>query len=370
MERVERLREKMQAVGIDAMVITHPLSRRYMSGIPAGDPQPGETPGWLVITSSSAHGLITSSNFGGAVKQAPHLTVESVEAPIAEKIAGRTAGLLREQGCRRIGFEKTAITYHWYVQLCEGLGNLGELIPQHNLVESLRQIKDGEELALISKAARITSEAFIQTMDRVGPGITERQLVWELETAMIKMGADRPAFETIVAAGPGAAVPHHHPGDRAINSGEMVIIDMGALYRGYAADMTRTICFGPADEKLRHQYELVKQALDRAVHDSVAGRRGSFVLRHVEEIMSASNLHRGFPAGIGHGIGLAVHEPPHLKADDMLLESDMVIAIEPAVYEDGWGGIRLEDTVRIGSAAAERLTAAPFRLEYGESRVW
>lgn len=362
--RVNRLRQIIEGEGLDALVVSHPLNRRYLSSIPADDPQPGETPGWLVIGKDRAFALITSSNYDEAKDQASHLEVIRVEAPIAGKVAFETAKLLSGLEYSAVGFEQDALSFRWYDELAKSIKVGQQLVPTRNIVETLRQQKDDTELALIRRACDITSNAFTSVMGFVGPGITERELVWELESAMRKEGAEAIAFDIIVAAGAGGATPHHTPNDRPIQAHEPVIIDMGARVEGYAADMTRTVCFGEASRELREQYDLVEAALEAAISRGAPGCRGSYVCARTEEIMSASRHHRGFRAGIGHGIGLAVHEPPHLKSDEFILQENMVIAIEPAVYVLGWGGIRLEDTVLITHGGGQRLTKASFKLEY------
>ena len=362
--RIARLRQLLLQQGLDALVVSHPLNRRYLSSIPADDPQPGETPGWLVVGKDRAFALITSSNYDEAKDQASHLEVMRVEAPIAGKVAFETAKLLSGLDYSSIGFEQDALTFRWYDELARSIKAGQQLLPTKNIVETLRQQKDETELALVKRACDITSEAFASVMNSVGPGITERELVWELESAMRKAGAEAIAFDIIVAAGPGGATPHHTPEDRPIQAHEPVIIDMGARVEGYAADMTRTICFGEAPRELKEQYDLVEAALAAAIERGAPGQSGNYVCARTEEIMSASKHHRGFKAGIGHGIGLAVHEPPHLKSDEFILQENMVIAIEPAVYALGWGGIRLEDTVQITPAGGKRLTTASFKLEY------
>ena len=362
--RVGRLRQVMQDAELDALIVNHPANRRYLSGIPASDPQLGETPGWLVIGNDNAYALISSSNYAEAREQAPHLQVRELEAPIARIVAQHTAGLINQEKWRRIGFEATAMSFFWYEGVRQALDSGRVLLPQENLVEGLRVVKDEREVKAMSRAGAITAAAFTRAMEKARAGMTELELAWELEKAVRELGGDGLAFETIVAAGAGAAVPHHTPEDRPIAVGESVIIDMGASVDGYASDMTRTICLGQASPKLKAMHQLVEEALAGAVAHARAGATGADSCQGSDQVMSQSPYHDPCEAGIGHSIGLAVHEPPDLKRDQLELKSGMIFAIEPSAYISGWGGVRLEDTVLVTPEGGKRLTPAAFRLEW------
>ncbi|MGI6666535.1 MAG: M24 family metallopeptidase [Bacillota bacterium] len=352
--RVERLRSRMAENGLDALLVTHPADRRYLSGVTAGDSQPGETPGWLLIGLSEGFGFFSSSYYEEARVTASHLEVARVQAPSAGRIAPTAAAVARHRGWKRIGFQEWALNVRWYSEFKDGLDESQTLIPTGDLMNSLRAVKDAFEITYMREAGRIASEAFSEVIAELRPGVTELRLARDLEEAIRGKGALGPSFPTIVAAGEGAAVPHHVPCERPIREGEPVIIDMGALVNGYSSDMTRTICLGQAPKRLSEMYAEVLAGLNEAVRRTYAGNRGSDVGRSGADTM-------------GHGIGLVVHEYPFLS-DDPTLEPGMVFAIEPGLYVLGWGGVRLEDTVLVGEAAGERLTTAPFVLEVGNSQ--
>lgn len=347
--RVERLRKKMAENELDAILVTHPADRRYLSGVPAGDSQPGETPGWLLIGIDQGFGFFSSSYYEEARVTAAHLDVRRIQAPSAGRIAPTAAEVARKAGWKRIGFQEWALNVRWYSEFKDGLSPSQVLVPTGNLIESLRAVKDDLEIRYIREACRIIAEAFAEVISKLRPGTTELRLAKDLEDAMRPKGAEGPGFSTIVAAGEGAAVPHHVPSERPIREGEPVIIDMGALVNGYSADMTRTICLGKAPKRLLDMYSEVLSGLTEAVKRTYAGNRGTDVCRSGADTM-------------GHGIGLVVHEYPYLH-EDPILEPGMVFAIEPGLYEVGWGGVRLEDTVLVGEKTGERLTTAPFVLE-------
>ena len=362
--RLGGLRALLKQENLDALVVNHSLNRRYLSGIPARDPQPGETPGWLIISQEAAIALITSSNYGEAVSQAPHFDVRSLQAPIYP-IVGENAGrLIAGENWHRIGFEGDAMTYNWYRDIKGAMAAGQELISTRGLVEQVRGVKDEYELAVMRKAAQISSAAFNEVMASVGPGITELELAWAIERTAREMGAEGMAFDTIVAAGAGAAIPHHETSDRKIERNEPVLIDMGASVEGYAADMTRTFCFGRADARLREIHQLMEATLAATVDRIEAGVTGEYVCAGWVETLRNSPYHDPKSKGGGHGIGLAVHETPNLGPTHMRLFPGMVFAIEPAVYLSDWGGVRLEDTVLVRAKDGQRLTNATFQLEF------
>lgn len=350
--RLASLRKAMASADLDAIIISHPADRYYLSGLRARDSQPGETAGWLVISENTAHGLFSSAHYDEVKSGAKHLEIERIPAPSAGRIALHAASILRREGWRRIGYQAEALSARWYSQVGGGLGPEQSLVPAGDLMPMLRSVKDAAEIRVMRLAADITTRSFEEVMDKLTPGVTEREVAWELEKSMREIGADGPGFAIIVAAGEGAAVPHHTTGDRKIGVGEPVIIDMGAEVQGYCSDMTRTVCLGPASSRLKETYRAVKTSLDEAIARATPGNRGRYLCE------SGSDT-------VGHGIGLVVHEFPYLKEDDPVLSSGMTLAIEPGIYVPGWGGVRLEDTVLVTEEGPERLTRASFDLEIG-----
>jgi Xaa-Pro aminopeptidase len=229
-----------------------------------------------------------------------------------------------------------------------------------NAFHALRAVKSDEELTSIAEAARITDAAFARATSDLEPGVTEKALAWRIEAAMHHLGADRPGFPVIVAAGPHGARPHHDPSDRPIEEGEPVVIDIGAMVGGYSADLTRTICLGDPPPAYIDRYNTVLSAQRRALTEiraAMSGREADAVAR---EPLSAAGLGDQFLHGLGHGVGLNIHEFPSLgKSSDDILEPGHVVTIEPGVYFEGWGGIRIEDLCVVTSTGLDVLSAAP-----------
>jgi Xaa-Pro aminopeptidase len=347
--RLENLRKKMAVKGFDAILINHPANRYYVGGVMANDVQTGESAGWLVVGRDKAYGLFSSAHYEEWKDQACHLEVIRVQAPSARKYPVKAAELISANGWRAVAVDEDALSLRWYREILAGLGDGYTITGMDKLLDELRAVKDEWEVALVTKACTITWQAFETVLTRVKPGITEKELAWELENVMRARGAEGPGFDTIVAAGPGAAVPHHVPAHRKIVEGESVVVDMGAKVQGYCADMTRTFCFGHAPPRLKEIYGEVKAALDEAVSRAIVGNCTSYVAK------------AGADTG-GHGVGLTVHEYPGLGGDAPL-EPNMTLAIEPGIYVPGWGGVRLEDTVLIRPEGPERLTKAAMVLE-------
>jgi len=239
--------------------------------------------------------------------------------------------------------------------------------PLEGLVEGLRQRKTGAELAIMRRALTLTETVMRQVAAELVPGLTERQVAWEIEKRLREGGAEDMAFPPIVAAGPNSARPHHHPGDYPLKNGEPIIIDMGAKIDGYCADMTRTFIIGPADEHFRKIYFLVRQAQARAEAGLKAGMDSLAGDALAREVIAAAGFGEAFGHSLGHGVGLAVHETPNLSPSEArrgLLPAGCVLTVEPGIYLTGWGGVRLEDMVLLHPDGAEVLNQPGFFYEW------
>jgi Xaa-Pro aminopeptidase len=226
-------------------------------------------------------------------------------------------------------------------------------------IHGLRSIKESDEIEQISAAARITDAAFAAATDQLTAGLTERELAWNIEQAMRRLGATGVGFPIIVAAGPHAARPHHQPTVRPIAEGEPVIIDMGAEVEGYSADLTRTIVIGEADSRFHERYASVLEAEQAALSEirpGMTGREADAVARNV---LSRSGLGDEFVHGLGHGVGLLVHESPSLGTSSLdVLSPGQVVTIEPGIYIEGWGGVRIEDLCVVTEQGLKVLSTA------------
>jgi Xaa-Pro aminopeptidase len=270
--------------------------------------------------------------------------------------------MIVENGYSRIGFEDGTTTVKVYNMLLDVLGDSATLMPVGRAVDSLRAVKSDEELALLEEALRLTDVAFMAAQERIQVGITEHQAAEIIREELRNAGSAGEAFDTIVASGPNAAKPHHAPGDRAIEEGEPVIIDMGALYQGYAGDLTRTIWFGQPSPQLVTMYGIVQAAFDACVTQARAGMTGVELDAIARDIFAEHEMDQFFVHSLGHGLGLRVHEAPSASARSTdTLEPGNVVTIEPGLYLPEWGGVRIEDVVVITDDGNRNLTGAPKR---------
>jgi Xaa-Pro dipeptidase len=261
--------------------------------------------------------------------------------PVAEEAAARAM--------TRIGFEAEDVTYGSWERLRRALEGI-ELVPTPPQVEQLRRVKDPEEIAAIGRAQEAADAAFDSVVLGGGlrEGIAERELALDLEIAMRRAGADDRAFETIAAFGEDAAEPHHHPTHRALSRGDVVKLDFGAVVDGYHSDMTRTVAFGEPDARLRGVRDLVAAAQDAGIAAVHAGASAADVDLAARRVIEDAGLGKEFPHGLGHGVGLEIHEAPRVRWDvpDDLPEG-AVVTVEPGVYIPGLGGVRIEDMVEV-----------------------
>lgn len=270
------------------------------------------------------------------------------------------AAWLRKRRPGKVGFEDLNLT-------CRSLGTLKQeggggvrFKPAGGLVEGLRAVKGPEEIARIRGAGQLTKEVYEEVLPLVRPGAREADLAAEVEYRMRRKGGDGAAFETIVASGPRAAFPHARASSKALEKGELVILDLGAILAGYNADMTRTLYLGSPSRRVRRLYEAVREAQREAVESLRAGARACDVDSAARRALARRGLAGYFTHSTGHGVGLEIHEMPRLaKREKTRLEAGHVVTAEPGIYLKGLGGVRLEDTVLIGATGPEILTPAP-----------
>ena len=352
-KRLRKLRERLREQELDAILVSTPENRRHLSGFSG-------SAGHLLITQDDAVLATDFRYVEQAGRQAPDFRVE--------RIAGTQPWLPRaasELGVRRVGFEAENMTveaYSAFKKAIDGADPPGrpEMVSTTGIAERLRALKDEEELSLLTKAVEIADEAFVEVARAVEPGVTEREVAWELEKSMRERGADNISFDTIVGAGANGALPHHRAGDKVLQEGEAVVIDMGAQYKGYCSDLTRTITLGEPDDTFQRVYDTVLRAQLEAEERVTAGMTGGEADSIARDIISEAGYGDNFGHGLGHGVGLAVHEFPRVgpNSEDPL-EDGMVFTIEPGIYISGWGGVRIEDMVVLESGRARVLSKAP-----------
>ena len=344
-QRRDNLKAQIGASGLDAMLVTDLVNVRYLSGFT------GSNGALLVFADDRDAVLATDGRYRTqAAEQAPELEV-AIERAVGRYLAGRAA----DDGVRKLGFESNVVTVDGFDALTSEVGERSgatELVRAAGTVEALREIKDAGELALLRLACEAADAALSDLVERGGlwPGRTEREVARDLEALMLDHGADAISFETIVAAGPNSAIPHHRPTDAALAEGDFVKIDFGALVAGYHSDMTRTFVLGKAADWQLEIYALVAEA-QRAGRESLRPGAG---LREVDaaarQLIVDAGYGEQFGHGLGHGVGLQIHEAPGIGATSAgTLLAGSVVTVEPGVYLPGRGGVRIEDTLVVAS---------------------
>ena len=347
--RLQKLRQRFAEKEIDAILISQPENRYYLSGF-------NGSAGYLLIT---AKNTILATDFRyleQAKTQAPDYEIFQITNSAADWFPRLTTDF----DLRRLGFEAEHITFDTYRRLTSTLKQTQlKLVPVDGLVESLRAIKEPEEIEFIAKAVEITDNAFTHIEDTIRTGMNEKEVAWEIEKFMREKGSDSLPFEIIVASGPNSALPHAKPSPRTIGAGEPVIIDIGARCSGYCSDLSRTICLGNSDDTFNKIYDTVLGAQLTTLAIIKEGMTGEQADSLARTVIEQSGYAQAFGHGLGHGIGLAPHESPSLGLNSTeLLTSGMVFTIEPGIYLPGWGGVRIEDVVVMKNGKARIISKA------------
>jgi Xaa-Pro aminopeptidase len=345
--RLNKLRAKLTEKQLDAIFITQAQNRRYLSGFHG-------TAGYLIITENQA---ILATDFRyteQAASEAPDYKIHRVNGGVKDWLPALVNGL----NIKRMGFEGGDLTFDFHRSLRRALKGI-KLISLNNFVEEIRAVKDAEEIEYITKACEIVDAAFESVITRLDPTMTEKQLAWELEKALREHGSESIPFDVIVGSGPNAALPHAKPSDRVIGDGGPIVIDMGAKYRGYASDLTRTIYSGEANDKFIEIYFVVQKAQQKAIENIKQGMTGKAADALARKVIDKAGFGGAFGHSLGHGVGFAEHEMPYLSPSSReKLTDGMVFTIEPGIYLTGWGGIRIEDTVVMEGGKVKLLTKA------------
>ena len=336
---------------LDAMLVSAGPNIRYLTGFT------GDNAALLVLPGRSI--LVTDPRF--EIQSAQETADVGCRIRISRSpLMLDVAGAVKRAGVRRIGYEPGRMLCEAYEFLKSKLPMRASLEPVRGWIEELRMVKSAEELARIRRSVETNSEAFEQTVSRVRPGIRESDLAAELEYRMRRLGAEKPSFDTIVAGGTRSALPHAQPTSARIESGQLVVVDMGALQDGYCSDMTRMLFFGRPGPKVKHMYHAVLEAQLSAIDAVRAGASTARVDRAARQVLKRHGLDRAFVHSTGHGLGLEIHEPPRIgRKDKTKLAAGMAITVEPGVYLEGFGGIRIEDTVVVTETGCEILTPTP-----------
>lgn len=342
--RRERLWTALKESRVAAFVITGIPNVRYLSGFTGSD-------GALLLTADRTL-LFTDPRYEIQANEESDCEVKIAKGPLLKDIAK----WIKRLRLSSAAFEHNRISFENYEQLKEAAGAV-RLKPVRGVTESLRMVKSAAEIATIRASVELNSAALEHALRHFKPSMTETELAAEIEYQMRRLGADGPAFETIVASGPRTALPHARPTDSPIHRNELLLMDVGATVAGYASDMTRTHAVGRLDAKRRRMYNAVLQAQLAAVDAVRPGISSTSVDRAARDILRGFGLEKLFVHSTGHGLGLEIHERPRLgRKERTKLEAGMVVTIEPGVYEEGFGGIRIEDTVLVTLGGCQILT--------------
>jgi Xaa-Pro aminopeptidase len=338
--RAEKLVEKLE----EPLIVTTPANIRYLTGFVSSNVS--------VVVEPERVRLFTDFRYAGAARNVPDVefveTRQDAMTHMAEFLSGT------------FGFESTNLTYRDFEKLRDaGL----ELVPRAGLVESLRAVKDEDELEKIRAAAAITNEAYARFAEERFVGRTERELAWRMFEFFHELGAEEAAFDTIVAAGANGARPHADSGEHVIESGTTIVVDAGAVLDGYCSDCTRTFATGELPDELQRAYDVCLEAQLKGLEAARAGFEAAQTDAAARDVITAAGFGDTFGHGLGHGVGIDVHEAPHVAqtSTDSLVANN-VLTIEPGIYLEGTGGIRIEDLVVITDAEPEVLTSFPKEL--------
>lgn len=347
-DRLTLVRNNFDKWRVDAVLITSPANRRWLSGFTG-------SAGSLLVSRDHAILSTDSRYWEQAERQAPSFEVYRNKTKPDD-----LHNFLAKAGASRIGFEAKHVTVIEHRVLRREKEFRWRAL--NTTVEPFRAIKSADELTAISKAARITDETIGEFHKLAVPGVSEIGLAWQLEIIMRNSGADRAGFDIIVASGPNSALPHHRPGDRTLRPGDVIVVDLGAEVDGYRSDLTRTFYMGDRpDEKFEKIYRTVSDAQLAAIRGIRAGINGKAADALARDVISTAGYGEHFGHGTGHSLGLEIHEYPRFSVNSErdIIQAGVVMTVEPGIYLPGYGGVRIEDLVLVTREGAEYLSHAP-----------
>ena len=347
-QRRRTLSARLTELKIDALLVSFPANVRYLTGYAGSN-------GILLLTKADSH-FFTDPRYALEAAQQITCKVHIEKKPLLLS----AAAVIKRKRLKKIGFESSSLRYDDYIKVKEELPLGSGMLPIGRIVEDQRMVKSAAELDLIRRSVATNSEAYSKTIRRIHAGARELDIAAELEYQMRALGAEKAAFETIVASGPRTALPHARPTAHRLGENELLLIDMGACQEGYASDMTRVAHTGTPPKRILRLYKAVLEAQLAALRSIKAGVTTGEVDLAARNVLKRHELDRAFVHSTGHGLGLEIHEPPRIaRKDKTRLQAGMAITIEPGAYIDGLGGIRIEDTVLVTEHGCEVLTPTP-----------
>ena len=342
--RRSTLSDRLSSLEVDAFLVTSLTNVRYMTGFAGSSGQA------LVAGDESV--FFTDGRY---TEQAGHEVPDLERVTYSDALASALAEQVSRLGVRRVGFEADHLSVRSYERLSDALEGV-DLVACDDEVGRIRWIKDDEELASLERAQTVTDQAFDDVLETLAVGVTEQQIARNLEALLRRDGADGLSFDPIVAFGENAAEPHHEPGHRMLEEGDVITMDFGALFGAYHADMTRTIAFGEPASELKKIHDIVRQAQQAGIDAVHEGATGAEVDAAARGVIEGAGYGDAFSHGLGHGVGLDIHEGPRLGREfTHVLPARAVVTVEPGIYVPGLGGVRIEDMVEVTADACRVL---------------
>ena len=352
--RIDRVRARIEELDLDALLITTPSNRRWVSGFTGSN-------GVLLIDRAQALFATDSRYWEQVAGQAPEFTIVRLDGATTNS----APQLLEGQGGKRVGYEPADMTVELFAEWTQAVEALSSadrpsLVAAPLAIEELRMVKEPDEIEALTRAVLLGDAAFNHAASVAAPGMTEKDLAWEVQRYAMEHGADDLSFPTIIASGDWGALPHAYPRDVPLAAGQGVVMDLGVRVDGYCSDLTRTIFLGEADSEFRRIYDIVLTAQMMAEERIEAGMTGSECHQIAATVIAEAGHAEHFGHGLGHGVGLDVHEAPRLApSGDRKLEDGHVVTVEPGIYIPGWGGVRIEDQCVMEDGRLRSLSTAP-----------
>lgn len=349
----ERVLKILQEKRIDAALISNPYNMRYLSGFCGGT-------GYLYLSREKQVVLTDSRYTTAAMQEASGYHI--IEVSGTKDYYKAVYALLLEEKVKCMGFEAQQMTYNGYLEWTKNLKGI-ELVPLKDEFTSLRSVKEDWEIERLREAEAIGDRAFKKILNIIKPGMTELSVAAHLEFIMKQEGAEALSFDTIVASGINSSMPHAVPTNKVIEAGDFITMDFGCIYRGYCSDMTRTVVMGKADNKQKEIYEVVRSAQQKALDFIKAGYKGKEADKVARDEIKKAGYGKYFGHGLGHGVGLYIHEEPRLSpSEENVIRAGMVETVEPGIYIPDFGGVRIEDMVVVTDEGIINLTNSPKEL--------
>ncbi|TCK98370.1 Xaa-Pro aminopeptidase [Natranaerovirga hydrolytica] len=352
MNRVSKLIAKLKEKDLDGIIVYNGLNRRYISGFTGSS-------GYLYV-SKNKKVLLTDFRYieQGAQECEGFEVIDMLKKGHIKTLDA----IIQEDDVKKIAFEQNTITYQEHTLLEEGL-EVDNLVPTSDIIESLRMIKEEEELEHIKKAVAIGDKAFAHILNFIKVGVKEKDIALELEYFMKKEGAEKLSFDSIVASGVHSSMPHAKPTNKTLDNGDFLTLDFGCIYKGYCSDMTRTLVIGKANDKQKEIYNIVLEAQLKGIEMIKEGITGSQADKTSRNIIKKYGYDQYFGHSLGHSLGLFIHEAPRLSPLGYdILKEKMVVTVEPGIYIPQFGGVRIEDMVVVEKDGNLNLTQSPKEL--------